>query len=92
MNLDVLLLKQSFNNYDDKDSFSNYESKAKVYYKKYKKIKDKQKSNNSSNNEIPLSQIINENSAPYREKLKDEVKKWFFSLPIESRIKIATVE
>ena len=92
MNLDVLLLKQSFNNYDDKDSFSNYESKAKEYYKKYKKIKDKQKSNNSSNNEIPLSQIINENSSPYREKLKDEVKKWFFSLPIERRIKIATVE
>ena len=53
MNLDVLLLKQSFNNYDDKDSFSNYESKAKEYYKKYKKIKDKQKSNNSSTYTLP---------------------------------------
>ena len=92
MNIDVLLLKESFANYDNKNCFANYESKAKEYQKKYKKIKDNQKHPNVNQSEIPLSQLVNDDSTPCREKLKDEIKKWFFSLPIESRIKVATVE
>lgn len=92
MNIDVLLLKESFANYDNKNCFANYESKAKEYQKKYKKIKNSQKHHNINQSEISLSQLVNDDSIACREKLKDEIKKWFFSLPIESRIKVATVE
>jgi hypothetical protein len=66
---------------NNSDSSSSYQNSARSYLKVYKSVQ-----NNLNNNSI-----YQENSNGM-DPTKNDIIRWFFSLPIESRIKIATVE
>ena len=89
MYIDLQVLKDYYSNYDDKSSYNNYLAIAKKYNQLYNSaLKDKKIASGG----MTLSQMLNDHSSITKDKLRDEIKNWFFSLSIESRIKVATVE
>ena len=95
MNIDTNLLRDIFSKYDDKETYIAYQKIAKDYKKAYDAIKNSKRSsnNNSTPNSSPsLSHLINNPTKENKERLREQIKTWFFSLPLESRLKIATVE
>ena len=94
MNIETNLLREIFSKYDDKETYISYQKIAKDYKKAYDTIKNSKRTNNNSTSNSPpsLSYLINNPTKENKERLREQIKTWFFSLPLESRLKIATVE
>ena len=98
MYIESNLLREIFTTYDDKETYYSYQKIAKDYKKAYETIKNSKRTTNNTNNSSSsssspsLAYLINNPSKENKERLREQIKTWFFSLPLESRLKIATVE